>query len=326
MKEQNIEQLFKDGLSNLEADVNPNVWTNVEQGLRVPTPSNHLPGNSSVVKSAGYFSKMSINSALLYTAAAALVIGTAIYFTTKKPVAETTVTNAPVASVQSNSIVVPEQAASETKVIGSGTEKNSVAERNDPEIKTGGQPVSSVTKAADQQRIDATKKEVSLTPAAPALPVSSADVHSVKNGAALPEKVSSEKSSQSETPDLTAPQVQKDADYQNAQPDPKFDQIENYLVTENGAVKSIPNVFTPNGDGINDKFSIRTKNLKSLEVIIYDQSGKTIYAWKSLDGEWDGKLSNGAEAPQGNYRYSLLAETLDGKICIAGNLLILKRD
>ena len=52
---------------------------------------------------------------------------------------------------------------------------------------------------------------------------------------------------------------------------------------------------------------------------------KEIYSWKSLNGEWDGKMPDGREAPSGNYYYSLNAETVDGKICIAQSFLKLFR-
>src|SRR5262249_70986 len=53
------------------------------------------------------------------------------------------------------------------------------------------------------------------------------------------------------------------------------------------------NIFTPNGDGKNDVFEIKAKNLNSLAVTIFDQSGKLVYQWNGLDGMWDGNLADG---------------------------------
>ena len=51
-----------------------------------------------------------------------------------------------------------------------------------------------------------------------------------------------------------------------------------------------PNVFTPNGDGVNDYFVVRAKSLKSFRISIFDRSGRKIYEYEHTDGrmEWDG--------------------------------------
>ncbi len=59
---------------------------------------------------------------------------------------------------------------------------------------------------------------------------------------------------------------------------------------------SIPNVFTPNGDGINDKY-LEGLNLKN--IIILNRWGQTLY--EGSDG-WDGR-ANGVESAPGTYFY-----------------------
>jgi gliding motility-associated-like protein len=51
-----------------------------------------------------------------------------------------------------------------------------------------------------------------------------------------------------------------------------------------------PNVFTPNGDGVNDFFMVRSKSLKSFRITIYNPSGRLIYEYEHTDGrmEWEG--------------------------------------
>lgn len=57
----------------------------------------------------------------------------------------------------------------------------------------------------------------------------------------------------------------------------------------------VPNVFTPNGDGINDYFEI--KNLDSYvsnELVIYNRWGKKVYEASNYRNQWDGNsLNNG---------------------------------
>src|SRR5689334_18327215 len=81
-KEQNIEKLFRESFSNFEADVNPAVWSNIEQGL----PAQNVPG-SSPAKPSGFFTKVSLNIIVLVAAVSAL-IGTTIYVSSQKPEAK----------------------------------------------------------------------------------------------------------------------------------------------------------------------------------------------------------------------------------------------
>ncbi len=68
---------------------------------------------------------------------------------------------------------------------------------------------------------------------------------------------------------------------------------------------SIPNVFTPNGDGNNDVFLITNTGMKQLHCIIYDRWGVLIYEWDSPTGYWDGKTKGGGEAVDGVYYWTL---------------------
>jgi gliding motility-associated-like protein len=80
----------------------------------------------------------------------------------------------------------------------------------------------------------------------------------------------------------------------------------------------IPNVFSPNGDGINDKFIVESKSLKSLSVEIFSRSGKKVYSfygageplmeWKG----WDGNVnSTSVKASPGVYFYVIRASGWD---------------
>jgi gliding motility-associated-like protein len=76
----------------------------------------------------------------------------------------------------------------------------------------------------------------------------------------------------------------------------------------------IPNIFTPNGDGKNDLFFVKAKNLDNIDIIIVDRWGKTVYELVSGTGniEWDGKNMQGNDAAEGVYLYKLKASGRDG--------------
>jgi gliding motility-associated-like protein len=79
------------------------------------------------------------------------------------------------------------------------------------------------------------------------------------------------------------------------------------------AVLTVPNVFTPNGDGSNDVFVPTFINLASLHCRIYDRWGVLIYEWDGLNGSWDGKTTKGKKAVDGVYYYELNATTNQGE-------------
>jgi gliding motility-associated-like protein len=70
----------------------------------------------------------------------------------------------------------------------------------------------------------------------------------------------------------------------------------------------IPNVFTPNGDSINDYYSPEWKGLTRLQVMIYNRWGQKVYESRQLEGKWNGRLSNGTECPEGVY-YGMIRAT-----------------
>jgi gliding motility-associated-like protein len=85
---------------------------------------------------------------------------------------------------------------------------------------------------------------------------------------------------------------------------------------DNDCYINIPNVFTPNGDGINDYFfprNLLTSGLISFKMDIYNRWGQLVFESTSTDGRgWDGKLNN-ADQPEGVYVYVIDATFKDGQ-------------
>jgi len=74
----------------------------------------------------------------------------------------------------------------------------------------------------------------------------------------------------------------------------------------------IPNIFTPNGDGINDGFFLTTQNVKSIEGFIMNRWGQVMFTWNQLNSVWDGKAPNGNEEVEGVYFYVIKATPFKG--------------
>jgi gliding motility-associated-like protein len=79
---------------------------------------------------------------------------------------------------------------------------------------------------------------------------------------------------------------------------------------------SVPNVFTPNGDGVNDDFMLQTTNLSEISLQIYDRWGVKMYDIPKTDKgniAWDGKNLSNKEVPAGTYFYIMKAKGKDDK-------------
>lgn len=91
---------------------------------------------------------------------------------------------------------------------------------------------------------------------------------------------------------------------------------------------SLPNVFTPNGDGMNDYFFPRdllTRGLTSFNMNIYSRWGELVFTTNTLSGRgWDGKLNN-IPQPEGVFVYIIDATFKDGqKEHHQGNVTLLR--
>lgn len=85
-------------------------------------------------------------------------------------------------------------------------------------------------------------------------------------------------------------------------------------VEANSAITVLPNVFTPNGDGINDFCAVKGKNLAAFQMKVFNRSGNVIFESQSIDNSWDGKNKFGENIPIGTYFYLISARGIDGKV------------
>lgn len=74
-------------------------------------------------------------------------------------------------------------------------------------------------------------------------------------------------------------------------------------------ISGLPNVLTPNFDGLNDVFAFNSSQFAEIEVNIYDQTGNLVHRFRDTEKGWDGKLANGEEAGEGTYIYIIFARS-----------------
>lgn len=84
----------------------------------------------------------------------------------------------------------------------------------------------------------------------------------------------------------------------------------------------IPNVITPNNDGLNDIFPIdpiandffpfKIRNIYDFRGEIYNRWGEKVYEWTQPLGGWDGRSTSGLNLNGGTYYYVITAKGVDG--------------
>lgn len=77
----------------------------------------------------------------------------------------------------------------------------------------------------------------------------------------------------------------------------------------------VPNAFTPNGDDINDHFTIKFNDdcmMAEFDLKIFDRWGRLVYETDNADAlkAWDGK-SDGKDQKEGVYMWRLYAKLVD---------------
>jgi len=80
----------------------------------------------------------------------------------------------------------------------------------------------------------------------------------------------------------------------------------------------VPNIFTPNGDNINDILVVRCLNISSIHVMIHDKieffdldKDKIIFESTGMNNNWDGKYNG--KIKEGHYKITIDAVTTNGK-------------
>jgi gliding motility-associated-like protein len=85
---------------------------------------------------------------------------------------------------------------------------------------------------------------------------------------------------------------------------------------------SIPNVFSPNGDGINDTWVIKyLETFVNASIKIYNRFGQQVFTAQQYNTPWDGRLNN-VDMPVGVYYY--IIEPNNGRDRYTGSITLLR--
>jgi len=87
----------------------------------------------------------------------------------------------------------------------------------------------------------------------------------------------------------------------------------NLVVIQNNSYIFIPNTFTPNGDGINDRFNVTMTNVKDYHIQIFNRWGQMVFESKDILDSWDGTYAR-KQVAWGVYYYILKAVSTDREV------------
>ena len=87
----------------------------------------------------------------------------------------------------------------------------------------------------------------------------------------------------------------------------------------------VPNAFTPNGDGINDTWTIDgLDTYRNSSLKVYNRWGQLVYSNTGVYAhDWNGTGKSGKDLPTGTYYY-VITLNQNGKENVAGDVTIIR--
>ena len=86
----------------------------------------------------------------------------------------------------------------------------------------------------------------------------------------------------------------------------------------------IPDIFSPNGDDLNDMLFVRGDGITEMLFQVYDRWGERVFQTNSVEKGWDGNF-RGTQMPGGVYAWVLVARLNDGSAQeLSGNVTLIR--
>lgn len=287
----NIKDLFNEKLNGFEANVRPELWANISSQIGSTAATTAVGGMSVLVKS------------IIGISIAAAVSG--LTFLALKEDNTKTKTPAALISTDENS----------TQVTNSETIQNT-EKFADSSVK-GENNNSSVSSSQNTQEFNSNNHWI-----VPSI----VEEESVVNN----EIVHTEK----KVVDVVTNDVQNNKLEENHKTNTENNDQNNTIETiesnDNSAVEEesigkMTNIFTPNGDRVNDYLAVESKNVTDFSIVVLDQNSKIVYQSNESNFMWDGVGMNGEMVPAGNYVYYITARDLKGNLITKHSLLRIQR-
>ena len=268
-----IKELFQEKLSGMESTVRPELWNGIASQIGAAAPA--AAGISLI-------SKIAIGVGV----AASLTIGA--YFITRDTKVEKE--NKVEALVKENDSDSEEEATQSIKESPSVLVKESSVEPNKNVASIPSSDQSTYTDDLNDNKVDHKQTDQAQ--------------HTPKDQVADDKVGSKEDDRITETAQDNKENNTSDQEESNVQHNP--DDTKEYDL-------SLPNVFTPNGDGVHDVLFIESEGFTDFNLIILDSQNTVVWTTSDPDFEWNGVGMSGEMVPAGNYVYFITAKDPAGK-------------
>ncbi len=305
-KQDNIEELFQESFKNFEVDPGSNAWANIQSGIQ-----GGASASASIASKAASSWFTTIGVGLVVTS---IVVGGYFFFNQQgegKKASEISREKAK----EKISVIEPQKQTDFSNQAIQEPNNSQLDPINNEEVKEANEPIEEL-QVKDKNSIKASNTDQSKglndNDQKPGLRVAKITVvPPAKTAIDFPEKLNApieeamvSKENQTVASESTFEEPEKLI----------VDQEQTTSVEEDKATKKqaetplidAPNAFSPNQDGVNDLFVIKTGDVDAFEINILNTSGKIVFQTKDKSIMWNGNLPDGSLAPKGTYAYQIV--------------------
>ncbi len=268
-----IKELFSKSFENQTASVNPELWSGIQSKMAA---AGVVSTSTVATKGLSALTKWIIGSAAVGT------VGVVTAFIALN------------SSTEENNSIKPQQTENKTLVSKSEQVNSVLVVSPDGELKT------SKEKSSVQEAVGSTDEPVISRQDELEVSPNETEKESMIPGTLTPKNVEPKKIEEDKIKPVTPAPKEINTDKTSAP------------VLLEAKVTHFPNVFTPNGDGLNDTYKVSVENILSYRIVIIDQKNRVVFESTDLNVAWDGTF-NGDKAESGSYAAIVTGKDAKGK-------------
>ncbi|MGB0930225.1 MAG: gliding motility-associated C-terminal domain-containing protein, partial [Chitinophagales bacterium] len=96
------------------------------------------------------------------------------------------------------------------------------------------------------------------------------------------------------------------------------------VIVESNEMALVANAFSPNGDGVNDRFYVMGLNIETIDFQVYNRFGERIFQTSEVGDGWDGTYKN-QDLDIGSYAYFVVVTYRSGeRELLKGNVTLIR--